>query len=118
MSPLPSPHCNHQKVHPKGSIQQFQLCTDYRKLNSLLPMATPTMGTKKGTLAFYAFTLICEVGITTLSWTKNQYQKKCFHNTIGKFEFLRLPFGLSQDPDFLFISFTSSLALTKPPIKA
>ena len=41
-----------KKHTPEGSPQQFHLCIDYRKLNTLLLAATPATDTKKG-----AFTL-------------------------------------------------------------
>ena len=44
-----------KKQTPEGSTQQFQLCIDYRKLNSLLPTITPATGTKKGTLALLPY---------------------------------------------------------------
>ena len=45
-------HSCHKHTH-EGSPQQFSVCVDYRKLNSLLPSVTPATGTKKG-----AFTLM------------------------------------------------------------
>ena len=47
MPPLASPIVAVKKHTPEGSPQQFQLCIDYRKLNSLLPAITPATGTKK-----------------------------------------------------------------------
>ena len=50
MSPWASQIVVVKKHTPESSLQQFQLCIDYRKLNSLLPTITPA-GTKKGTFA-------------------------------------------------------------------
>ena len=50
MSPWVSPNVVVKKHIPKGSPQQFQLCVNYRKLNSLLPIITPATGTNKGAL--------------------------------------------------------------------
>ena len=38
-----------KKYTPEGAPQQFHLCIDYEKVNSLLPPLTPSMDTKKGT---------------------------------------------------------------------
>ena len=43
--PMDKPDCS-----SKGLQQQFCLCINYRKLNSLLPAVTPALGTKKGVL--------------------------------------------------------------------
>ena len=53
MSPWTSPIVVVKRQTLEGSPQQFHLCIDYRKLNSLLPAVTPAMGTMKG-----AFTLM------------------------------------------------------------
>ena len=45
------PSCSCEKHTPEGSLQQFRLCIDYRKLNSVLPSVTPATGTKKGAFA-------------------------------------------------------------------
>ena len=50
MSPWASPIAVVKMHIPEGSPQQYQLCVDYRKLNSLLPTITPTLGNKKGPL--------------------------------------------------------------------
>ena len=50
MSPWASQIVVAKKHTPEASPQQFQLCIDYRKLNSLLPTITPATGTKKGAL--------------------------------------------------------------------
>ena len=42
-----------KKHTPEGVPQQFCLCIDYKKVNSLLPAVMPAVGTKKG-----AFTLM------------------------------------------------------------
>ena len=41
-------HSHSQKHMPEGVPQQSCLCTDYRKLNSILPAVTPAVGPKKG----------------------------------------------------------------------
>ena len=46
--------------------------------------------------------------MTTLIWMKNQYPKVPLQQCSEKFEILRLPFGLSQGPDF-FIHFIYDL---------
>ena len=51
MSPWASPIVVVKKHTTEGSPLQFQLCVDYRKLNSLLPAITPATSNKKGTLA-------------------------------------------------------------------
>ena len=48
-----NPHCGSEKHTPEGLPQEFHLCTNYRKLNSLLLAVTPAMVTNKG-----AFTLM------------------------------------------------------------
>ena len=50
MSPWVSPIVVVKKHTPENPPQQFQLCVDYGKLNSLLPTITPATGTKKGSL--------------------------------------------------------------------
>ena len=51
MSPWASPIVEaKKKTTPEGFPQQFCLCVDYRKLNSLLPAVTPAIGTRKGAL--------------------------------------------------------------------
>ena len=51
MFPWASPIVVVKKHTPEGLPQQFCLCINYRKLNSLLAAVTPAMGTKKGALA-------------------------------------------------------------------
>ena len=50
-----------KKHIPEGSPKQFRLCTDYRKLNSLLPCVTPATGTRKGTFALMPLPKIDEL---------------------------------------------------------
>ena len=108
------------KTHtPQCTQQQFCLCIDYRKLNSSLLAVTPAIGTKKGTIALMPLLKIDELFallkgakyFTTLDLWSGYYHiqldeestpKSAFTTVFGKFEFLRLPFGLSQGPD-LFI---------------
>ena len=51
MSPWAIPIVIVKKHTPEGMPQQFYLCIDYRKINSLIPAVTPALGTKKGTFA-------------------------------------------------------------------
>ena len=44
--------------------------------------------------------LTSTVVTTTSSWMKKSIPKSAFTTVFGKFKFLRLPFGLSQGPDF------------------
>ena len=46
---------------PECSAQQFRLCIDYGKLNSLLPSVTPVTGTKKGAFALIPLPKIDEL---------------------------------------------------------
>ena len=101
----------------KGSPQQFQLCVDYRKLNSYLPTITPATGTNKGALTlmplpkmYELFTLLkgAEYFTALELWSgyyhikldEESIPKSAFMTVFRKYEFLRLPFGLSQGPDF------------------
>ena len=89
-------------------------------LNSLLPLVTPAAGTKKGAFALMPlanidelFTLLKEAkyytaldlhsGYYHINLDEESISKSTFTTVFGKFEFLRLLFGLSQGPDF-FIS--------------
>ena len=95
---------------PDGSPQQFQLCIDYRKLNSLLPTITPAAGTKKGTLTLIPLPKIDELFtlpkgskfFTALDLQGGYYHIKLDEESIPKSGFMTM-FGkssLSQGPDF------------------
>ena len=116
-SPWASPIVVVKKHPPEGVPQQFCLCIDFRKLNSLLPAVTPAMGTKKGTFALmplpkidkpfaqlqearYFTALDLQIGYYHIKLDEESIPKRTFTTAFGKFEFLRLPFGVSQDPDF------------------
>ena len=111
--PMGKPYHGCQKHTPKGSPQQFRLCVDYRKWNSLLPSVTPVTGTKKGTFVLMPLPIIDEfftlfkearyfIAIDLLSvyyyikLDKESIPKCPFMTVFSKFEFLRLSFGLSQ----------------------
>ena len=117
MSPWASPIVVIKEYTPEGAPQQFCLCIDYRKLNSLLPAVTPAMDTKKGAFAFMPLQKISELFallkgvryVTALDLWSGYYHiklneesipKSAFTTVFGKYEFLRCPFGLSQGPDF------------------
>ena len=116
MSPWASPIVIVKKHKPEGFPQQFDLCINYRKLKSLLPAVTPTMGTKKGTLALMPLTKIDESFMllkgakyfTILDLCSGYYHIKLneestespFTTVFGKFEFLRLPFDFSQGMEY------------------
>ena len=104
MSPWVSPVIVIKKHTTEGSPQQFWLCT-------------PTTGTMKGALAlmpllkidklfallkgakfFTAFDLWS--GYYHIKLDEESIAKTAFMTVFRKFEFLRLPFGLSQGPDF------------------
>ena len=102
---------------PEGAPQQFCLWTDYRKLCSLLPAVTPVIGTKKGTFALMPLPKIDELfallkgskyftaldlwsGYYHIKLDEESIPESAFTTVYGKFEFLRLPFGLSQCLDF------------------
>ena len=78
---------------------------------------TPSMGIKKGTLTLmplptidelfallkgekYFTTLDLHSGYYHIKLNKESIPNSAFTTVFGKFEFLRLPFGLSQGPDF------------------
>ena len=50
-----------KKLTPEGGPQQFCLCIDKRKLNSLLLAVTQAMGTKKGAFALMPLLKINEL---------------------------------------------------------
>ena len=61
MSSWASPTVVVKKHPPEGAPQQFCLCIDYRKVNSLLPAVTPPVSTKKGALALMPLPMILEL---------------------------------------------------------
>ena len=67
--PFGKPYCSCQKHTPEGSSQQFRLCVDYRKINSLLPSVTSATGTKKGTFTLMPLPKIDEL-FTLLKGTR------------------------------------------------
>ena len=61
MFPWLSPIMVVKQYTPEGAPQQFHLCIDYRKVNSLLPAVTPAVGTKKGAHALMPLPKIDEL---------------------------------------------------------
>ena len=113
MSPWASYLVIVKKHTPEGVPQQFCLCTDYRKLNSLLSAGD----TKKGAFMFmplhridelfallkgakYFTALDLQSGYYYIKLDVESIPKSALITAFGKFEFQRLPFGLSQCPDF------------------
>ena len=114
--------------------QQVWLCINYRKLNSLLPTITPATGTKKGTLTLIPLPKIEELftllegakyftaldlwsGYYYIKLDKESIYKSAFMTVFRKFEFLRLPFQLSQGPDFFIHLIYNLFGLDKTPHK-
>ena len=106
------PYCSSKNCTPEGLPQQFYLCIDYRKLNSLLPDHTPATGTKKGAFALmplpksdelfsslkkakYFTALDLHSSYYHIKLDKESIPKSDLTTVFGKCEFLRLPFGLS-----------------------
>ena len=101
MSPWVSPFVVVEKHTPKCLPQQFHLCIDYRKLNSLLLAVTPAMGTKKGTFTLMPlpkidklFALLKEAKYFTALDIQSYYHikldeesipKRAFTTVFGKF---------------------------------
>ena len=125
-------HCSSKKHTPEGSQLQFHLCINYSNLTSLLPAVTPAMGTKKGTFAFMPLPKIDELFaslkgakyFTALDHCSGYYHNKldeksipksAFITVFEKFKFLRLPFGLSQGPDFFIWLIYDLFRLGKTP---
>ena len=61
MYPWAGPIVVIKKQTLEGAPQQFHLCINYRKVNSLLPALTPVEGTKKGTLTLMPLPKIKEL---------------------------------------------------------
>ena len=93
------------------------MCIDYRELDSLLLAVTPAIGTKKVTFALMPMPKVGELfallkgakyftvldlrsGYYHIKLDEESIPKSAFTTVFGKFENLRLPFGLSQGPDF------------------
>ena len=120
MSPWASPLVAVKKHTPEGLPQQFHLCINYRKLNSLLLAVTPATGSKKDTLTHMPLPKIDELfallkgakyftaldlysGYHHIKLDEESIPKSAFTTVFGKFEYLRYPFGLSQGPDFFIL---------------
>ena len=106
MSPWESPIVVVKNHTPEGSPQQFRLCIDYRKLNSVVPSVILTTGSKKVTFALMPLPKIGElftllkgaIYFTALDLHSGYYHikldeesipKSAFTTVFGKFEFLR-----------------------------
>ena len=86
------------------------------------------MGTKKGTFAHfdelfalligaqYFTALDLQSGYYYIKLDKEYVPKSVFTSVFGKFEFLRLPFGLSQGPDFFIHLIYDLFRLERLPI--
>ena len=128
--PMGKPNCCSEKHTPEGSPQQFYLCIDYRKLNSLLLTVTPATCTKKGTFtptplpkindlftllkgAKYFTALDLHSGYYHIKLDEEFIPKSAFTTVFGKFKFLRLPSGLSQGQDFFIYLIYDLLRLDK-----
>ena len=104
MSPWEGPIVIVKKHTWEGAPQQFHLCMNYRKVNSILPGVTPVVGTKKGTLTLLPLPKIDELFtllkgakyFTALAFQSGYYHIKLDKESIprsafdvlGKFEFL------------------------------
>ena len=119
-----------KKWTPEGLPQQFSLCIDYGKLNSLILAVTPAMSTKKGAFALMPlskndglFTLLkgtkyfrahnlCS-GYCHIKWDEESIPKSAFTTIFGKFEFLRLPFWFILRPSLHYVSYLWPFGLDK-----
>ena len=103
---------------------------DYRRLNSLLPAVTSATGTKKGIFALiplpkidkllallketkYFTALDLHGGYYHIKIDEESIPKSAFITVFGKFEFFRLPFGLSQGPGFFICLIYDHFRLAK-----
>ena len=124
-----------KKHIPEGTTQQFKLCIDCKTLNSLLPSLTPARCTKKGAftlmplpkiddlfallkIAKYCTTLHLHSGYYQIKLDKESVPKSVFTTIFSKFEFLRVPFGLSQGPDFFIHLIYNLFGLNKTSKKS
>ena len=116
MSPWASPIVIVKKHTPKGAQQQFHLCIDYRK-KSYYPAVTQAVGTKKCPFTLIPLSKIDELfallkgvryftaldlrtGYYHIKLDEESIPKSAFTAVFGKFEYLRLQFGLSQGQIF------------------
>ena len=134
MSPWASCVVVSKKHTPEGAPQQFCLCKDYRKLNSLLPAVTLARGKRK------VLSYICPcpklITIYTIEvsevlhsagspkWVllhtngiRNSFPKVHLKWYLEKNEFLRLPFGLFQGSDFFNCIIYNLIGLNKVSIQ-
>ena len=130
MSPWANPIVVVKKHTPEGLPQQFCLCIDYRKLNSLLLAVTPATGTKKGTFTLMPLLKIDVIFallkgakyFTALDLCSGYYHtkldeesipKSSFSTVFGKFKFLRLPLVYLKAQTSLFVLFMPISDLTR-----
>ena len=130
MSPWVGPLVVVKKHTPEGVQQKFNLYIDYRKLNSLLLAVTPEMVTKKAAFMLMPLPKIDELfvllkgvryftaldlwsGYYHIKLDKESIPKSAFTTVFRKSEFLRLPFGLSQGPDFFICLIYDLFGLNK-----
>ena len=117
-----SPWASPIVVVPKKAIApdeppRRRMCVDYRALNALLPDVKKVGSSAKGVLTFVPLPKIDEmygdlIGTTVFSnldirsgyyhigLTKESQPKTAFVTMGGKWEFVRVPFGLSQAPAY------------------
>ena len=122
ISPWESPIVVVKKHIHKGWPQQFCLCINYRKLNSLLLAVTAATGTKKGTPALMPLPKIDEVFallkrvkyFTTLVLCSGHYHikmgeesipPKCFHYSIWQIWISKTSLLLISRPRLLHFSY-------------
>jgi hypothetical protein len=91
------------KKSPDGLSQRWRFCIDFRRLNSLtefdtypLPVFDETTSTLHG--ARYFSVLDCYSGFWQISIREEDKQKTSVSVPCGKYEFNRLPYGLSNSP--------------------
>ena len=81
-----------------------------------LPKIDELFALLKGAKYFTALHLQC--GFYHIKLDKESIPRSAFTTVFRTFEFLRLPFGLPQGPDFFIFSSMTLLDLMRPPIKA
>jgi hypothetical protein len=91
------------KKSPDGLSQHWRFCVDFRSLNPVtefdtypLPVFEETTSTLHG--ARYFSVLDCYSGFWQISIREEDKQKTSFSVPCGKYEFNRLPYGLSNSP--------------------
>jgi hypothetical protein len=101
-SPWSAPVILVPKKRPDGLSQRWRFCVDFRSLNSVtefdtypLPVFEETTSTLHG--ARYFSVLDCYSGFWQISIREDK-QKTSFLVPCGKYEFDRLPYGLSNSP--------------------